>query len=93
MPECMDEHVSICVQVQQVLDAMPSGGLPPITKTAYIAIRGAVNAGLQEEADRLERMFIVSAEFANLLTLLPVCIQYMVRRCTTTTWPETLPCH
>ncbi|KAF5835068.1 hypothetical protein DUNSADRAFT_7918 [Dunaliella salina] len=38
-------------KMEQVLEAMPQGGLPFNPKTAYIIIRGAVNAGRQELAE------------------------------------------
>jgi hypothetical protein len=43
----------------QVLAAMPAGGLPYNTKTAYIVVRGAVNSGRQESAEILADMFQV----------------------------------
>ncbi len=38
--------------MEQVVAVMEEGGVPPTTKTAYILIRSAVNAGRQEEAER-----------------------------------------
>jgi len=38
-------------KMEQVLEAMPQGGLPFNPKTAYVIIRGAVNAGRQELAE------------------------------------------
>ncbi len=46
-------------QVDQVLEAMRDSGLPFTTRTAYVAIRGAVNAGRQEAAEAYANMFTV----------------------------------
>jgi len=48
--------------VPQVLEAMPQGGLPFISKTAYIVIRGAVSAGRQELAEMYAARMMVGPQ-------------------------------
>jgi hypothetical protein len=50
------------MQMDEVLAAMPAGGLPITTRTAYIAIRAAVNAGRQATADAYASYFQVGCE-------------------------------
>ena len=41
------------------MEAMTAGGMPPNTRTAYIAVRAAVNAGRQQEAEEFAAQLTV----------------------------------
>lgn len=58
---CAHTHILQIGAMERVMGAMAAGGLPPTPKTAYIAVRAAVNAGRQDAAEAVAAHFKVRA--------------------------------